>query len=406
MFYPPERALKGSLVSILASLMLASCSESGSGSSSEIALSVFGDCGSGAVVELPCGFPMPLEQENNPLSKEKIELGRLLFYDRNMSFNATQSCADCHQSDKAFTDGLTVSEGSEGGIHPRNAMSMTNVVYNTHMNWANSEIVDLVAQSRAVLLNPEPIELGWTTDRRVGEMLDRLKSPDVADYASTLFDAAAPDYPALFADAFPDNTETITLETVNKALAAFGSTMISGDSEHDKEQRGEDNSMSEAAKAGRDLFLGERLECFHCHGGFNFNGPTADEGQVFTPSLLASFHNNGIGATTGNPGLAESTTNPDHLGFFRAPTLRNIDLTAPYMHDGSIATLDEVIDHYAAGGRDGVENTSDFINGFVITPEERSDLIEFFKSLTDWEFICRDSLSDPFGIVQKHAMCP
>jgi cytochrome c peroxidase len=426
--------------SLLVSTLLSSCGGGGGDGDNAVVVApeppfvsvVFGDCGSGMPVELPCDFPIPREEEDNRLSVEKIELGRLLFYDRNMSFNQTQSCGDCHLPEKAFTDGLTVSIGSEGHMHPRNAMSMTNVVYNTTMNWANNVIVNLDQQSLAVLLNDDPIELGWTTDMRANEILGRLMSPDTADYTGTNFASAAPDYPTLFANAFPDATDKITLDTVNKALAAFGSTMISGDSEFDKEQRGEPNTMTEEAKRGRDLFFTERLECFHCHGGFNFSGPVDHAGNVFTQ---APFHNNGLysigcfdpvadkaacdaGAfPPDNPGLAEFTLLPADIGRFRAPTLRNIALTAPYMHDGSIATLDEMIDHYARGGTltavgpnagDGAlnSNKSSFINGFVITPQERVDLLAFFDSLTDWDFLCRDSLNDPFGVIPKHGMCP
>ncbi|MBT8118100.1 MAG: di-heme enzyme [Gammaproteobacteria bacterium] len=421
-------------VSIFASFLLASCS----GSDSETPVSapepetpvvssaVFGECGSAAPLELPCGFPYPRESEDNPLSMEKVELGRLLFYDRNMSFNQTQSCADCHLQDKAFTDGLALSIGSQADVHARNAMSMTNVVYNSTMNWANPQIVNMHDQALAVVLNEDPVELGWAG--HVDEILNRLKSPSNANYAGTSFAGHAPDYPQMFAEAFPNETDPITLSTVVKAFAAFGSIMISGDSEYDKENRGEANTMSEAAKRGRELFFGERLECFHCHGGFNFSDSVDHEGSTFTHN---TFHNNALYNIDGdgdgigdylypadNHGLREFTLLPEDEGKFRAPTLRNIELTAPYMHDGSIATLDEVIDHYSRGGReilppdpnagDGAlnKNKSLFITGFVITADERLDLIEFFKSLTDWKFVCRDDLSNPFEDVPKHAMCP
>lgn len=420
-------------VGILASVLLASCSGSGAESPAPVqetpivSSALYGECGSGAPLELPCGFPQPKESEDNPLNMAKVALGRMLFYDRNLSFNQTQSCADCHQQDKAFTDGRIVSVGSAGGMHARNAMSMTNVVYNSTMNWSNNQIVNLHDQALAVVLNEDPVELGWAG--HVDEILNRLKSPSNADYAGTPFAGNAPDYPQMFAQAFPDEAEPVTLSTAVKACAAFGSVMISGDSEYDKDNRGETNTMSDAAKRGRELFFGERLECFHCHGGFNFTDSVNHEGATFTHN---NFHNNALYNIDGdgdgigdglypadNHGLREFTLLPEDEGKFRAPTLRNIELTAPYMHDGSIATLDEVIDHYARGGRlilppdpnagDGAlspNNTSGFINGFVISADERLDLIEFFKSLTDWKFVCRDDLSDPFGNIQKNPMCP
>jgi len=415
-----HRVLLSSIVGLLASLVLASCSDSGIHSTNNQPVVIFGECGSGAAIEVPCGFPLPREEDNNPITMAKVELGRLLFYDRNMSFNQTQSCADCHLQDKAFTDGLAVSVGSQGDHHARNAMSMTNVVYNGTMNWANNQIINLEQQALAVILNEEPIELGWSGHEN--EMLARLIEPSSADYAATPFAGAAPDYPSMFANAFPEDAEKITMFTVTKAFAAFGSIMISGDSAFDREQRNEANGMSDAAKRGRELFFSEQLECFHCHAGFNFSDSVDHSGVKFTQN---TFHNNALYNLDGNGlypadnhGLREFTLLAEDEGKFRAPTLRNIELTAPYMHDGSIATLNEVIDHYARGGReilppdpnagDGAlnPNRSSLINGFVITADQRLDLISFFNSLTDWKFLCRNDLSDPFGQIQKHAMCP
>jgi len=424
------------LLSIMSAALLSACS-GGDGTPAEVDAAaevdeaavmsaLFGECGSGQPVELPCGFPFPREHDDNPLSLEKVELGRLLFYDRNMSFNQTQSCADCHLQEHAFTDSLTVSVGSQGDLHHRNAMSMTNVVYNATFNWANNQVVNLQDQALAVVMNDDPVELGWAGHEE--EILGRLKAPSDADYAGTRFAGGAPDYPQLFAAAFPDEEEPVSLATTMKAFAAFGSIMISGDSEYDKANRDEPNNMSDSARRGQELFFSERLECFHCHGGFNFTDSVDHEGSTFTH---ATFHNNALYNIDGdgdgigdglypedNHGLRVFTLKPEDEGKFRVPTLRNIALTAPYMHDGSIATLDEVIDHYARGGRlieDGPYagdgslspyNTSGFINGFVITDEERLDLIAFFNSLTDWKFVCNDQLSNPFIDTPMHAMCP
>ena len=404
---------------ILASLALAGCSSGSSEDAEEVSKSVFGECGSGAAVELPCGFPFPNEDAEAPLTVDQIALGRLLFYDRNMSFNQTQSCADCHLQEKAFADGLTVSIGSEGHAHSRNAMTMTNVVYNGTMNWANNQVITLEQQALAVITNEDPVELGWAGRESV--MLARLQSPATNDYDGTALASTPPDYPSLFAKAFPDEIDAISMSTFTRAIAAFGSTFISGDSDFDKENRGEENSMTDEAKRGRELFFSERFECFHCHAGFNFTDSVDHDGLQFTQQ---GFHNNALYNLDGNGlypsdnhGLREFTLRPEDEGKFRAPTLRNIALTAPYMHDGSIATLGEVIDHYARGGRlissgsnagDGALNPlkSGFVTGFVISPDESLDMITFLQSLTDWKFICRDDLSDPFGIIQKNAMCP
>ncbi len=200
------------------------------------------------------------------------------------------------------------------------------------------------------------------------------------------------------------------------------STLISGNSAFDKNlYQNDSTAMSDSAKRGRDLFFSERLECFHCHGSFNFSQSVIHNGTSFDE---IEFHNNGlynIGGTGAYPdnnrGLWEFTFKAEDIGRFRAPTLRNVELTAPYMHDGSIATLEDVIDHYARGGRkiesgeyagDGARSPfkSEFVNGFVLTEAEKTDLLNFLKSLTDWEFVCDKHFSDPFGNQLPHPNCP
>jgi len=408
------RYIRPRLLPLLACVMLAGCGESTSNPANNTQ-------NLRKLLSIPDNFPEPVFAAQQQPNAVKIELGRFLFYDRNMSFNQTQSCADCHQQDKAFTDGLTTSIGSEGDTHPRNAMSMTNVVYNATNNWANNLITQLHAQSLAVLTNDAPVELGWTTETRIDEITNRFKN--VADDPV----AGKVDYPALFAEAFPDDPDPVNIFSFTEALAAFGATLISGDSEFDKKSRGEPNAMSEAAIRGEDIFFGERAECFHCHGGFNFSDSVQHAGLKFESR---PFHNNGLynvdadgdGISDGlypsdNAGLIEFTFKPEDDGKFRAPTLRNIELTGPYMHDGSIETLEDIVAHYERGGRlitiglnagDGKlnPNKSSFVSGFVLEPGERMDLVEFLKSLTDMHFVCNPDLSDPFGNIPMHALCP
>lgn len=339
------------------------------------------------------------------MSDAKVELGRFLFYDRRMSINERISCVDCHHPDKAFTDGLTTSVGTLGDQHPRNALSMTNVAYNASQNWANPVTVTLHSQALVPLFGETPVELGWAENE------DTILARFSID----------PDYPKRFADAFPDEEKPITADNVAKAVAAFGATLISGNSPFDQSTYQNDKAaLSDSARRGLDLFFSERLECFHCHGGFNFSNAVDHEGIVFNQ---VEFHNNGLynldgkGAfPTGNQGLFDITGKLDDRGRFKAPTLRNIELTAPYMHDGSIATLDGVIDHYARGGRliesgpnagDGALNPlkSSLLGSFQISETERADLITFFKSLTDWEFVCNPRFSDPFGNFPVHEKC-
>lgn len=354
---------------------------------------------------LPPGFPTPRENEDNLMSEMKVHLGRLLFYDTRLSVNNVQSCGSCHLQSKAFADGLETAVGTTGEVHPRNSMSLTNVAYNSRFNWANSLLKSLPQQALIPMFGEFPIELGWSGHET--EMLDRFKYDVV--------------YQDLFAQAFPDLENPIHEGTITKAIGAFVSTFISGNSPYDKAlYQNQPEATSESAKRGLALFFSERLECFHCHGGFNFAQGTAHDGTVFDE---AEFHNNGLynlGGTgaypPGNQGLWELTQKTQDIGRFRPPTLRNIELTAPYMHDGSVATLEEVLDIYARGGRlitegpfagDGANNPfkSELINGFVITEQEKQDVINFLKSLTDWTFICDERFSDPYGNIPPHPNC-
>jgi cytochrome c peroxidase len=274
-------------------------------------------------------------------------------------------------------------------------MALVNVAYNTTLNWANPLERSLEQQAITPMFGENPVELGMSG--REDELLQRLR------------DDPRHDYPRRFAEAFPDEADPISVRHITYALAAFQRTLISANSPYDRWQRGEE-TPSEAVRRGRDLFFSERLECFHCHGGFNFADSVDHEGQVFPE---ASFHNTGLynldafgRYPEGSEGLYEITGDLRDMGRFRAPTLRNIAVTAPYMHDGSVATLDEVIDHYARGGRkiedgpnagDGSRhpNKSEFVPGFLLSDEERADLLAFLHSLTDEAFLSDPKLGPP-----------
>ncbi|MDX2091208.1 MAG: di-heme enzyme [Kofleriaceae bacterium] len=344
---------------------------------------------------LPLGFPTPIVPATNPMSEVKVELGRRLFYDTRMSGNQTFSCASCHEQAKAFTDGAAVAVGSTGELHPRNSMSLTNVAYLGRFTWANHLLAELETQAVVPIFGDMPVELGLRNMENV--LLARL--------------AAEPIYPPLFAEAFPDEATPISVQNVAKALAAFQRTLISANSPFDRYQRGDANAISESAKRGKALFDSEKAECFHCHQGFNFQDVVRYVGK---PNAEVRFHNTGLynlGGTgaypANNTGLHGLTLNPSDMGKFRAPTLRNIAVTAPYFHDGSAATLDDVIDHYAAGRRTietgpnaGVGSAnpykSSFIIGFTLTAQERADLKAFLESLTDDEFLTAPRFANPW----------
>ncbi len=332
---------------------------------------------------------------DNPMTAAKVELGRHLFYDRRLSGNGTYACASCHQQQRAFTDGRARALGSTGEPHRRSAMSLANVAYRPALDWADPASRTLEEQMLRPLLGTGPVELGLAG--REAEVLARL--------------AAEPRYRRLFAAAFPGDAEPLRLDNVVRAIASFERTLISGGSPYDRwlflDQR---RALSDAARRGMRLFFSERIGCGACHAGLDLSGPLRVAGE---PAPAAELHNtalynlDGRGAyPQGDRGLSERTGSAADVGRFRAPTLRNVALTAPYMHDGSVPTLAAVLDHYAAGGRNLDASgqpaaapsplRSERLRGFRITARERRDLLAFLDSLTDAEFVADPRFADPF----------
>lgn len=255
------------------------------------------------------------------------------------------------------------------------------------------------------MFGENPIELGITNHET--EVLVRFNTP----HYQQLFQQAFPEQKALI----EKQNGAITFDLITKALASFVRSLIYLQSPFDKyAYANEDDAISESALRGMTLFFSEKLECHHCHGGFNFTQSTSHEKQLID---RRPFHNTGLyqvrNKVTGNSGypehdigLAEISILDADNGRFRAPTLRNIEVSAPYMHDGSIATLSEVLDFYAAGGRnissgnyqgDGRLNKlkSPFIKGFVMSEQDKNDLITFLKTLTDKEFLTNPEHAKP-----------
>ncbi|TQV89825.1 MbnH family di-heme enzyme [Aliikangiella coralliicola] len=338
------------------------------------------------------GFPLPQVPANNPMTKAKVELGRHLFYDTNLSFNQTQSCASCHQQNMAFAESLFTSIGSTGEIHRRNSPALVNIAYNKTLTWAHDGLTSIEQQILLPMFGEEPVELGITGHEN--EVLARFNTQS---------------YSKLFSRAFPG--EKISFELINKALSSFVRSLISLNSPFDVyAYDGDDSALDQSAINGMTLFFSEKLECHHCHGGFNFTQSTSHEKQLLD---RRPFHNTGLynvlpdgGYPKIDTGLSEITLNPLDDGRFRAPTLRNIAMSAPYMHDGSIATLEDVIDFYAAGGRnidsgdlkgDGRQNPlkNSFVKGFEITEQEKKDLLAFLNSLTDQTFLTNPEHAAP-----------
>jgi cytochrome c peroxidase len=346
--------------------------------------------------DLPSHFPTPRVPEDNPMTLPKIELGRRLFYDTRLSLNETQSCASCHVQELAFTDGRAQGLGSTGELHPRSPMALVNVAFLPRLNWANPLITTLEQQALGPLFGEFPVELGMAGNEDL--LLARLRED-----SETI---------ALFEASFPDEADPVTVQNITRALATFQRTLVSADSPYDRYLQGDTDALSDRAKRGRELFFSEALECFHCHGGALFTDSTDHTGL---PIAEVAFHNTGLYNLNGdgaypaeNTGVYEITGDIRDMGRFRAPTLRNIAVTAPYFHDGSALTLREVLEHYAAGGRTIAEEPnagvgsespfrSDLVSGFVLTDSEFDDVIAFLESLTDETFLTDPRFSDPFA---------
>lgn len=332
---------------------------------------------------LPRGFPIPFVPAGNPITEPKVRLGRALFHEPKLSVTGQQSCSSCHRPDLAFTDGRPKAVGATGQLHPRSAMTLTNVAYNATFTWADPTFGSLEAQVLQPLFNEHPIEMGLSGHER--QALDALR--------------ADPRYPTLFANAFPQSAEPISIVNIARAIASFERTLISGRSAFDRYVFDDDRSgMSAAARRGMALFYSERIGCAQCHSGINFSGTVRTQRR---PAVEAAYANTGLYNLDGQgayppdaSGIRTVTGNARDEGRFRVPTLRNIALTAPYMHDGSIATLPEVLEHYSAGGRQLPRGNTTHnalkdvrIHPLQMTAQDKTDLVAFLESLTDEEFV-------------------
>ena len=325
---------------------------------------------------LPPGLPEPRVPPDNPMTVEKVVLGRRLFYDTRLSGNGTHACASCHRRELAFTDGRARAVGSTGESHARSSMSLVNSAYAPALTWADPTQRDLEHQALVPMTNEDPVELG--VKGRETEVLERL--------------GRDPEYPALFALAFPEDPQPIDLWNVQKAIASFERTLLSADSPYDRLVWRDDRAaLSEAARRGMNLFFSERVGCARCHGGPTFAGSILASGG---PDVAPAFPRNGLPPGP-DAGLAKVSDQRADEGRFRVPTLRNIAVTAPYMHDGRFPTLDAVVDHYARGGETG-SGPSDLPAPYTLDARERCDLVAFLESLTDATFLADPRHADPF----------
>lgn len=333
------------------------------------------NAGTAYTLEVPYFFSTPQIPPNNPLTVEGIELGRHLFWEKRLSKNNTVSCGSCHFPDAAFSDNNPFSVGLYGELTSRNSMALANMAWNTDFFW-DGRAPTLEEQLFEPVRNPIEMDLSWPeAELIIGEI---------------------PDYQEMFSAAF--GSPCVDSVRISMAMAQFIRTMISARSKFDRAYRYGEEPLSASELRGLELFLGEGGDpnifpggqnggdCFHCHGG----------GLIQFTNF--QFHNNGIDSVFTDLGRGGVTGNWFEEGHFKTPTLRNIELTAPYMHDGRFNTLHEVVEHYNSGGHDSptLDPLMKFQGvGLGLSPQDIDDLVNFLESLTDNEFIEDERFHDP-----------
>ena len=294
--------------------------------------------------------------EDNPLTAEKVALGRMLFYEKALSLDSSVSCASCHIQAFAFADTARVSRGFQRDTGFRNSTSLTNVAFqNTFFRDGGVNTLE-----RAV--HP-PVLTEFEMNMNLDELLSRLKND--------------PKYVQAFYAAFKREVDH---KAIVQALASFQRTLLSFDSPYDNFIAGKEDALSESAKRGLELFRSDRLNCSACH---------------IEPLFIDNkMHNIGVYQHYKEWGRGRVTLDSADFGKFRTPTLRNIEVTYPYLHDGSLNTLEEVIMLYESGGANH-PNKSEQIKPFTLSEQEKQDLISFLTALTDSVFLNNPAFSNP-----------
>lgn len=336
------------------------------------------------------GLPTMEEPSENRATEAGVKLGRYLFYERKLSIDSSISCASCHHQDRAFTDGNPVGIGVGGAVGTRNSMSLINVGYNWkqnsqhNFNW-DGKFASLEEQVLSPVEHPLEMMSNWE------EVMQRLKGHE--------------HYPRMFRQAFGiEHIDEMSKELAAKALAQFLRTLNSADSEYDRDEWVPFQYMSEAAQRGKLLFLGDALgsastkdaECGHCHSFTRdaaiFARNSFSNNAIDSVSSFMEFSDNGLGDVTGS--VVDN-------GRFREVSLRNVGLTAPYMHDGRFATLEEVLDHYTehTSGSRGPNVANELSTAPELphlTAQEKQDIIAFLHALTDTSYVNKAEWADPF----------
>ncbi len=319
------------------------------------------------VWHLPPGVAPPPVPGGNPMSPEKVALGRRLFYDADLSRDGTTSCGTCHEQHRAFTEGNASHPGVGGVPGRRNVMALGNAAYFTPLTWADPRQHSLEEQMLVPLQGTHPVEMGMAGED--AELATRL--------------SADPCYRQMFTDAFPETKGRIDVVAMGKALASFERTLISYDAPYDRFRRGDQSALPNQARHGMALF--SSLRCDACHAGANFTD--------------LKFHNIGLYDQDGkgayparDHGLIEITEKSSDEGAIRTPSLRNVALTGPYMHDGSVKSLADAVRHHL----DGTSPLKDAaLRGVTANDADIGDLVAFLQSLSDQGFVTNPDFALP-----------
>ncbi len=328
-------------------------------------------------------------------NQKMLLLGRYLFFDRRLSINNTKSCGTCHNPQLAFTDGYKRSLGVFADLHQRNTTPLFNLAGLKYFTAADSTLHSVFQQMNNPLFNTHPVEMGLTGNE--DEILSRIAGDSL--------------YKKMFAETFYNQQPLFSLDHIKQAIGTFILSVISNNAPYDRYTKGDSTALNASQKKGMHLFFSATLKCSSCHGGTNFSAPTVtnSRGDTLYYFNTGLYNTDGAGAYPSyDQGLFQYTHNTADMGSFRVPTLRNLAFTAPYFHDGSAASLTDVVEAYAAGGRaitqgmykgDGAANPykHSLVQGFNIGSQDKIHLINFLLSLSDSACINNPAYQNPFA---------
>ncbi len=300
------------------------------------------------LMEIPKGFPLISFPEDNAYSIERWTLGKKLFHDKALSLNYSVSCASCHKSELAFSDNVALSIGEHNLLGTSNSPTLTNIAYHPYFTRAGG-VPTLEMQ---VLV---PIQEHNEFDFNIVELANRLSS----DFT----------YQEMANKAYH---RKIDAYVITRAIANYERSFISGSSRYDKYKNGDKKALSQAEIDGMNLFFSTKTNCANCHSGIQFSD--------------FSFKNNGLYEVYPDSGRMRVTELESDRALYKVPTLRNVSVTAPYMHDGAFQTLEEVVNHYNSGGKNHI-NQSEWVKPLSLTKEEMQSLVAFLHTLTDKQFL-------------------